>query len=334
MWIKTFAAGIAGLAIFGAGLVAAPAQAQDIPNVLVMTEDFDKDTVPRNSRVQRNILSGLNDRLNIRGYSVFDETAVNMDGYQATSVLDRQRRTPQELIAVARTVPTPIDIIVVYEVFASVDKTDFASFASMRIAGRVLNVDTGQFVGSFEVASPTNAPVRLPVNCPRECLLEKLSDRGRDMGIELASVLADKLDQFFGRMGGGAAVTGGGGYQQPGYGTQAPVYGGAPNQGAVGFERAYTLVFQECSPMIRLDFEPYLVIFEGYMRHRPAGCTGTACRMQYVSMIDPGKLQRNLEKMLIHSNHPGRVSVQGATYTVNCIPQRQRHPVQLDPQNW
>ncbi len=330
MLLKTLVAGIAGIAIVG-GLVAAPASAQDIPNVLVMTEDFDKDTVPRNSRVQRNILSGLNDRLNIRGYRVFDETAINMEGYQATSVLDRTRRTPQELIAVARTVQTPIDVIVNYEVFASVDKTDFASFAKMRIAGRVLNVDSGQFIGSFEVDSPET--FRLPVTCPRECLLERLSDKGRDMGIELASVLADKLDQFFGRHGGGAATTGyqGGVAPQPG---GQPGYTGAPSTGGVGFERSYRLVFDECSPMIRLDFEPYLVIFEGYLAHRPEACTGTACSMQYVSTIDPGKLQRNLEKMLIHSNHPGRVYVEGNRYTVSCIPQRKRHPTQLNPQNW
>ncbi len=329
MWIKNFAAGLAGLALVGGGIAAVPAMAQDIPNVLVMTEDFDKDTVPRNSRVQRNILNGMSDRLNTRGYRIFDETAVNMEGYQATSQLDRVRRTPQELIAMARTVQTPIDVIVNYEVFASVDKTDFASFARMRISGRVLAVDSGRFIGSFEVDS--SETFRLPVTCPRECLLEELSDEGRNLGHELASVLGDKLDNFFGRHGGGA-VTGGGAYPAPG--GEAPVYGGGGTGGGVGFERNYTLVFDECSPMIRLDFEPYLVIFQGYLSHRPMDCRGATCSMQYVSTIDPGKLQRNLEKMLVHSNHPGRVYVEGSTYTVSCVPQRRRHPVQLNPQNW
>jgi len=151
MWIKNLAAGIAGVALVGGSLLGTPAAAQDIPNILVMTEDFDKDTVPRNSRVQRNILAGMQDRLNTRGYRVFDETAVGIDGYQATTVQGRSRRTPDELIIVARSANQPIDIIVNYEVFASVEKTDFASFVKMRISGRVLDPDSGRFVGSFEV---------------------------------------------------------------------------------------------------------------------------------------------------------------------------------------
>lgn len=326
MWIKNIAATVAGLAIVGGGFLASPVSAQDIPNVLVMTEDFDKDTVPRNSRVQRNILAGMQDRLNTRGYRVFDETAVGIDGYQATTVQGRSRRTPDELIIVARSANQPIDIIVNYEVFASVEKTDFASFVKMRISGRVLDPDSGRFVGSFEVDSPDT--FRLPVNCPRECLLEKLATEGRDMGIELASVLASKLDDFFGAHGGGQAATGGGvGYSGGGQ-------GGVAQGGGVGFERTYTLMFDECAPEIRLDFEPYLVIFEGYLNHRPDVCSATRCKMQYTSTIAPGKLHRNLEKMLVHSNHRGFVGVDGATYTVSCVPVRRKHPLQLNPQEW
>lgn len=329
MWIRSFAAGVAGLALVGCGLAPEPARAQDIPNILVMTEDADADTIPRNSRVQRNILSGMQDRMNTRGYRVFDEYGVGIDGYQSTTVQGRSRRPLDELIIVARTANQPIDVIVNYEVFASVEKMDFASFAKMRITGRLIGVDSSRVMGSFEVVSPET--FRLPVECPRECLLEKLSTEGRDMGVELASVLADKLDQFFTRQGGGAVSAGGSG----GGGTLGSgAASGGGSSGGVGFERTYTLVFDECTPMTRLDFEPYLVIFEGYMNHRPDVCSGARCSIQYVSTIQPGKLHRNLEKMLLHSNHPGRVGVQGNTYTVTCIPQRKSHPTDLDPQNW
>lgn len=326
MWIKSFAAGIAGLALTGWGMAATPAMAQDIPNLIVMTEDADADTVPRNSRVQRNILSGLQDRLNTRGYRVFDEVGLGIDGYQSTAVQGRSRRPLDELIIIARTANQPMDVIVNYEVFASVEKMDFASFARMRITGQLIGVDSSRVMGSFEVVS--RETFRLPVECPRECLLEKLSTEGRDMGVELASVLADKLDQFFVRHGGGQVGTGMGGTVGDGGAS------GGATAGGVGFERTYTIVFDECSPMVRLDFEPYLVIFEGYMNHRPDVCSGGRCQIQYTSTIQPGKLARNLEKMLLHSNHPGRVGVQGSTYTVTCVPQRQNHPVQLNPQNW
>ena len=325
MWIKNIAAGLFGFALIGCGVQGGTSYAQDIPNLLVMTEDVDPDTVPRSSRVQDNILAGMQDRLNSRGYRVFDEVGVGIDGYQSTTVQHRSRRPLDELIIVARTANQPIDVVVNYQVYASVNRTDFASFARMRIAGRLIDVNSSRVMGTFEVVSPET--FRLPVQCPKECLLEELSDEGRDMGIELASVLADKLDQFFVRRGGGQAQTGSG---TVGSGAAA----GAASGGGVGFERTYTLSFQECSPMTRMDFEPYLVIFEGYLDHRPNDCRGSMCEIQYVSTISPGKLHRNLEKMLVHSNHNGRVNVEGSKYTVTCIAQRRSHPTELDPSNW
>lgn len=321
MWIKSIAVGITSLTLLGCTLVSDYSHAQDIPNVLVMTEDADPDTVPRNSRVQRNILSGMQDKMIQRGYRVFDEASVGIEGVTNMTVQGRSRRPRDELIMVARSANQPIDVIVNYEVFASVDKRDFASFARLRIEGELLNAQSGLLMGSFEVTSPQT--FRLPVECPRECLLEALSEEGRDLGRSLADVLADKLNDFFGAHGGGAVGAGGG----------TGVVGGTGG-GGVGFERTYTLRFDECSPMTRMDFEPYLVIFEGYLNHRPGVCQGESCQMQYTSTIQPGKLQRNLEKMLLHANHPGRVYVEGNTYTVVCVPQRQRHPLQLNPSDW
>jgi hypothetical protein len=143
------------------------------------------------------------------------------------------------------------------------------------------------------------------------------------MGVELADVLADKIDQFFASNATGAAAGGG----------QQPVSSGGSG-GGVGFERTYTLKFSECTPATRADFEPYLVIFSGYIDHRPNRCSSTSCEMTYVSTINPGKLQRNLEKMLIHSNHGGRVSVSGLDYGVTCVPQRKSTPTDLNASDW
>ncbi|MEM1345402.1 MAG: hypothetical protein AAGI34_12590, partial [Pseudomonadota bacterium] len=277
MIFKAVTAAAAGLLLVSGLVLPETARAQDVPNLLVMIEDSDKDTVPRDSRVQRNVLSGMNDRMNGRGYRVFDEQALGIDGYRATTASDRVRRTDQELIAVANTIDNPtIDVIVVYEMFASTDRTDFATFARIRLAGRMLSPQSGRFLGSFEVT--TADAYKLPLNCPRECLLENLSEEGRDLGIELADVLADKLDQFF------APVT---------TGSQTLSQGGGASTG--GFERTYQLNFTECSPVTRSEFEPYLVIFEGYIDHRSNRCSGTRCQMTYTSTINPGKLQRNLE---------------------------------------
>ncbi|MGF1658893.1 MAG: hypothetical protein ACFCUS_05650 [Rubrimonas sp.] len=316
----------AALALLGCATAPRPAIAQDVPNVLVMVEDSDRDTVPRDSRIHRNVLAGMNDRMNGRGYRVFDEQAVGISGYQEMTASDRVRRTDQELIIVANSVARPpIDVLIAYEAFASTDAKEFATYARMRLAGRALDPRSGRFLGSFEVISPKT--YTLPVGCSRECLLENLSEEGRDMGIELADVLADKLDQFFVPAAASPAAN-----QQPvgDGGGAAPVAGGGG-----GFERTYTLAFSECSPATRSDFEPYLVIFEGYIDHRPNACRSTSCEMTYVSSINPGKLQRNLEKMLEHSNHPGRVTVDGLTYAVTCVPQRKATPTQtLNANDW
>lgn len=316
------------VAVFGAGLVllgcataGSDSFAQDVPNVLVMIEDSDKDTVPRDSRVHRNVISGMNDRMNGRGYRVYDEQAVGIDGYREMSASDRVRRTDQELIIVANSVAQPpIDVMIVYEAFASTDKLDFATFARLRLAGRALDPRSGRFLGSFEVISPDT--YKLPVDCSRECLLENLSEEGRDMGIELADVLADKLDQFFVA---GSTV---GSRQEP------VASAGSSSSGRIGFERTYTLSFSECSVQTRWDFEPYLLVFEGYLDHRPTNCGSTYCEMSYVSTINPGKLQRNLEKMISYSGHSGRVSVNNLDYDITCVPERKRTPTDLNPKDW
>lgn len=309
-----------GAALVGCALSAAESQAQDVPNVLVMVEDSDRDTVPRDSRVHRNVIAGMNDRLLSRGYRVYDEQAVGIDGYQETTASDRVRRTDQELIAVANSVARPpIDVVLGYEAFASVDDTNFAKFAKLRLAGRALDPRSGRYMGSFEVYTPKT--YKLPINCSRECLLENLSGEGREMGVELADVLADKLDQFF-----VPAQSGGG---------QQPVAGGTGGTSSVaGFERSYTLAFSQCAPDTRAEFEPYLVIFEGYVDHRPNRCSSTSCEYSYLSTIAPGKLQRNLEKMLQHSEIPGRVSVSGLDYKVTCTPARRTAPRPLSSKDW
>ncbi|MBT6531040.1 MAG: hypothetical protein HOK99_09005, partial [Betaproteobacteria bacterium] len=42
-------------------------------NILIMGEDADSDTVPRNSRVFKRVLSGLSNELHDEGFNVYDE---------------------------------------------------------------------------------------------------------------------------------------------------------------------------------------------------------------------------------------------------------------------
>ena len=71
--------------------------AADGPNILIMGEDADRDTVPRNSRVFKRVLDALSGQLNDEGFNVFDEAAVSLDEGLAQG---RVRRTDEQFMRV------------------------------------------------------------------------------------------------------------------------------------------------------------------------------------------------------------------------------------------
>ena len=54
------------------GFLAVPAHAADNPNILVMGEDADEDTVPRNSRVFKRVLTALQGQMDYYSFNVYD----------------------------------------------------------------------------------------------------------------------------------------------------------------------------------------------------------------------------------------------------------------------
>ncbi|WP_331317679.1 hypothetical protein [Methylobacterium mesophilicum] len=170
---------------------AAPARAQSKPNVVVMGEDADEDAVPRGNRIFQRVIHELSETMNLRGYNVYDETAVAMGFTQA----NRVRRRDAELIEVARAVQTPpLDVVAVFQIYASASKSPYSDIVrpEIRIPGRLLNVRTGQSLGSFEVAGLQLPP--LPQGCDRECLLERVGAEAKTVGADLAAALTAKLD--------------------------------------------------------------------------------------------------------------------------------------------
>ena len=161
------------VSIIAAGLVliafaySSNAMAIEKPNVLVMGEDADEDTVPRNSRVFRRVLDAVASQLDLEGFDVFDETALTLDDFAQ----GRVRRTDAEVLEIARTITRPpIDVVVLFSIYASAEERAFTTKVKTRIEGRMINAHTGRRLGSFSVASP--GEWNAPKDCPRECLLE------------------------------------------------------------------------------------------------------------------------------------------------------------------
>ena len=179
---------IAGFVLVSCANAPLPSIAADNPNILILGEDADRDSVPRNSRVFRRVLDALSNQLNEQGFNVYDETAVTLDDFAQ----GRARRTDAEIIDIARLVKRPpIDVAVIFQIYASANQLAYTTKIKTRITGRLLNARTGQRFDSFEVESP--AEWTGPRDCPRECLLEVVGGKARILANHLGAVLTEKL---------------------------------------------------------------------------------------------------------------------------------------------
>jgi hypothetical protein len=279
------------------GCAPLPAYAVDSPNLMIMGEDADKDTVPRKSRVFRRVLDQLSNMLHDEGFDVYDETAVTLENFEQ----GRSRRTDAEIIDIAKMVRNPpIDVAVIFQIYASAKKKSYTTKVKTRVTGRILNVNSGQRMGNFEIKSPKHW--NAPPNCKRECILEIVGDHSKDLAQEVGDVLAQKLAHMIpAESDGGDDDMGGGGG---------------------GMAMSYTLKFEGFSADDLDEFEEYLVIFSGYRSHRPTESMGRKHYYQYKSTISSAKLQRNIRKMLKKTNMKGRVSFSGNEYTIKKVKMR------------
>ncbi|MFP6757222.1 MAG: hypothetical protein VCC99_03255 [Alphaproteobacteria bacterium] len=289
------AAGLMSAALMG---IAGPGIAGEQPNILIMGEDADKDTVPRSNRVFKRVLDALANEMNNEGFNVYDETATTLDDFAQ----NRVRRTDAEIIDIAKSVKRPpIDVVVIFSIYASADKLSYTTKIKTRITGRLLNVQSGQRLGNFEVELPR--PDNAPVKCNRDCILETVGKNARVLGMDLGVVLAKKLDWLSPASGGGKAVAG---------------------DGKTGMSTAYTIIFSGFTPDDITSIEEYIVAFKGYEHHRPVTQSLRTNEYWYETSSDSARLSRNLRLMLDHIDVDGRVTFRGNTFQVDKITERKK----------
>jgi hypothetical protein len=278
--------------VFTLGLFT-PSYAADTPNILVMGEDADNNTVPRDSRVFKVVLSSLQSQMHNKQFNVYDETAVTLESFTQ----GRVRRSDAELLDIARSITRPpIDVVVVFSIYASMQKLDYTSKIKSRITGRMLNAQTGKFLGSFEVESGNLS--NAPKNCSRECLSEILASKGTVLANDLGAVLAEKLAWLV---------------------NDAPP-DSAPNRKASNNMFAdYYLVFDGFNAHEYMAIEEYLVIFSGYESLRPTEQRYTRTSILYRSRSSSAKLSRNLKKMLEELGMRATVNFEGNTFEMKRI---------------
>jgi hypothetical protein len=285
------------------------------PNVMIAGEDADKDTIPRGNRNFNRIQRAIAEQLVTRGFHVFDETAITKDVLPQGGV----RRQLPELLETAKLAQAPIDVIVVFQVYASVRpaqhvRDTFKPF--VRIDGRMIRVRGGQDLGGFEYGSDIEMPP-IPGSCvngepPRECLLESFGSEARLIGTAVGNGLATKLAGYLRADAdvGGPGVPGG------------PVIAAAPPTAEVrplcdGMDGTpYVLRFRDFDGPELNRAEEAFTSFACYGHHRVMRSQPGMTDYWYESRADQARLTRNLRFVLEYMNVPGTVSVTGSNTIV------------------
>lgn len=286
-------------------------------NLLVMSDDADPDTVPRNNRIFNRVQLQLSEYLNTRGFQVYDETSLALGITQTARV----RRRDAELIEIARAVSTPIDAMVVYQIYASARRAVAADirFPEIRIAGRVLNVRSGQFIAAFEVGG-FQLPA-LPNPCSAECLLETVGSQSRVLAADLGAAIAQKLEGFA-RPGGGAAAVGKDGIVLGGGagGGAAPVAAGG--EGCNNLPTDFMIQLRDFTAAEVDRIESEFVRWGCYRAHRATQMTSTSADFFYSTSADSARLTRNFRLMLELVGLNGQVNFSGNRLVVSKVATR------------
>ncbi|MEM7224233.1 MAG: hypothetical protein AAF495_14720 [Pseudomonadota bacterium] len=267
-------------------LSAPPAQARDRANIVVIGEDFDLGTLPRDTQVYRGVLETLSGALHDAGFAIYDETSVTLDEFTQ----GRSHRSEAEIVDIARSVSRPpLDIAVLFSIYAYVQDFTYTKKVTSRLTARVLDLGSGRRIGSFELIPARQ--LRLPQNCARACTMARLEGRLRPLAAELSANLVAHLETVGARRA--LAI--------------------APDQ---PIPAGYRLVFADFSAEEVADIEEYLVVFTGYRLHRPIETGRGRHEFWYESTSSRARLNRNLIKMLDHVRLGGRVNFVEDTFTV------------------
>ncbi len=269
------------------------------PNIVVVGADGDPASVRHDSRIHSRAYVALSDQLHEAGFDVFD--AVDLLPRSA----DRARRSNRDIVDAARTAKRPpLDIVVIFSAYTKARENDYGTWIGARVAGRMLNVRTGQLLAAFELASPRLR--RAPSACARPCLIEIAGREAQILARDMGAALAEKLIWV----------------SDP-----APVRKPRPKpkRTLAAAPNGYALVLDGFTPEDVMGIEEYLVVFSEYARHRPVRASARHHEFWYESGAKSGRLYRNLKKMLDHMGLRGRIDFAGNVFTIAKIsPRAQR----------
>jgi len=265
--------------------------AADNVNLLIMIDDSDKDSIHRDTHINARVQASISQQLNHIA-NVYDETSVNLNSIRH----GHERLADAELLDIARSINRPpIDILAVLSTYAEINTTEYAKKAQVRIEGRLLNAKSGQFLDNFEVQSPRSWSI--PHACVTQtCMFEDIGNEAKLLGDELGVVLAEKLNWL----------------------VNGQETDNRPNSTVTMFNDYY-LEFDGFSANDVASIEEYLLVFSGYVSHRPTQQRYTRTTLLYRSTTSTAMLSRNILKVLEELNMRASVNFEGNLYSVKRI---------------
>jgi hypothetical protein len=167
-----------------------PATAASGPNLLIMGEDADPNSIPRKNRAFKRVEAALSNEFGDNGYRVYDETLISLENFKQ----GRIRRSDAEIIDIAKSIENKrIDIIVVFTVYPRFKKLSYVTKSTPRIEARLLNVRSGRKLGNFEIVAATR---NLSSSCDRSCIIEDVGSQAKEIAQDVGAVLVKRLERY------------------------------------------------------------------------------------------------------------------------------------------
>lgn len=278
-------------------LFASEANAQNRTTVLVLAETYDKDSLSRENSVNRRIRDAIEEQMNAQGFDTYDEMAVT---YGTTDTSPR-RYSRAELIDIAKNNATypgtnrrlSIRAAATYQTYVHIEDKGYTKAIRVRVTGRMVDVQSGRFLGTYELVNP-GGEMRMKPSCKsRDCVIETVGDYARPIGQAVGNELAELLEAD---KGGNTTASG--------------------HMNSSGPE-TYSLRFENVTDGNMMDMEEYLVeVFSGYQAHTPVQSMGTTHVYDYVSTISTAKLKRNLHRAQEELGWNAKIYMDGNVFTI------------------
>lgn len=257
--------------------------AKDTMNILVMGQSNSDGAVLNGSPVYQRAMDSLINQLHDNNFDVYDENMISTIG----SLQESAEYSDVELLDLVRASRRPpIDLVVLFSVSHFEQRSEFLMKLNARIDARILNVKTGKHLGNFEVDSGEGWSTS--IECHHQCLLNEIGNKVRIIANDLGAILADKLHWMI-------------------------------TEDIATMASEYNLIFDGYNMDQFSDIEEYLVVFSGYLSHRPVDVRYTRTEIWYKANISTAKLTRNINKMMSELGMRARIVFSGNSFIIKKI---------------